>query len=51
LYASSKVAISKFEQDTPLPYDKIQKNLEIVKKHITRPLTLAGTFPLIRTLI
>ena len=29
--AASKVAMSKFDKDT-LPYDKLQKNLEIVKK-------------------
>lgn len=30
--AASKVAMSKFDKDTPLPYEKLQKNLEIVKK-------------------
>jgi hypothetical protein len=30
--AASKVAMSKFDKDTPLPYEKLLKNLEIVKK-------------------
>jgi hypothetical protein len=30
--AASKVAMSKFDKDTPLPYDKLLKNLEVVKK-------------------
>ncbi|GFG35271.1 hypothetical protein Cfor_06556, partial [Coptotermes formosanus] len=39
--AASKVAMSKFDRDTPLPYEKLQKNLEIVKKRLNRPLTLS----------
>lgn len=30
--AASKVAMSKFDKNTPLPYEKLLKNLEIVKK-------------------
>lgn len=36
------VSISRFESETPLPYGRIQQNLEIVKRHLTRPLTLTG---------
>ncbi|PNF43609.1 Aconitate hydratase, mitochondrial [Cryptotermes secundus] len=39
--AASKVAMSKFDKDTPLPYDKLLKNLEVVKKRLNRPLTLS----------
>jgi len=39
--AASKVAMSKFDRDTPLPYEKLLKNLEIVKKRLNRPLTLS----------
>jgi aconitate hydratase len=39
--AASKVAMSKFDKDTPLPYEKLLKNLEIVKKRLNRPLTLS----------
>jgi hypothetical protein len=38
--AASKVAMSKFDKDG-LPYDKLVKNLEIVKKRLNRPLTLS----------
>ncbi|CAG9862641.1 unnamed protein product [Phyllotreta striolata] len=38
--ASSKVAMSKFDED-PLPYPKLVKNLEVVKKRLGKPLTLA----------
>ncbi|KAJ9575421.1 hypothetical protein L9F63_025629, partial [Diploptera punctata] len=38
--AASKVAMSKFDKDT-LPYDKLQKNLDVVKKRLNRPLTLS----------
>lgn len=33
--------MSKFDKDTPLPYEKLLKNLEIVKKRLNRPLTLS----------
>lgn len=39
--AASKIAMSKFDKDTPLPYEKLLKNLEIVKKRLNRPLTLS----------
>lgn len=38
--AASKVAMSKFDQDS-LPYEKLAKNLETVKKRLNRPLTLS----------
>lgn len=39
--AAAKVALSRFDQDVYLPYDKLQKNIEIVKKRLGRPLTLS----------
>lgn len=39
--AASKVALSRFDQDVYLPYEKLQKNIEIVKKRLNRPLTLS----------
>lgn len=39
--ASAKVALSRFDQDVYLPYEKLQKNLEVVKKRLNRPLTLS----------
>lgn len=39
--AAAKVALSRFDQDVYLPYEKLQKNLEIVKKRLNRPLTLS----------
>ncbi|KAF4521175.1 hypothetical protein B566_EDAN010637 [Ephemera danica] len=38
--AAQKVAMSKFDKD-PLPFEKLQKNIEIVKKRLNRPLTLS----------
>lgn len=38
--AAVKTAMSKFDSD-PLPYDKLVKNLEVVKKRLNRPLTLS----------
>lgn len=38
--AAAKVAMSRFDKD-PLPYEKLAKNLEIVKKRIGKPLTLS----------
>ncbi|XP_064600693.1 aconitate hydratase, mitochondrial-like [Liolophura sinensis] len=39
--AAQKVAMSKFEQDTSLDYDKLDYNLKIVKDRLNRPLTLS----------
>jgi aconitate hydratase len=39
--AFASVAMSKFEKDKYLPYEKIQANVEIVKKRLNRPLTLS----------
>lgn len=33
--------LSKFEPDRYLPYDKLQSNVEVVKKRLNRPLTLS----------
>jgi len=38
---SGKVAMSKFEQNKHFSYETIRKNVEIVKKRLNRPLTLA----------
>jgi aconitase A len=35
------VAMSKFDNTSPLPYDKLVKNLEIVKSRLNRPLTVS----------
>ncbi|KAM0728053.1 Aconitate hydratase, mitochondrial [Formica fusca] len=40
-FAAAKVAISKFDSANYLPYDKLEENLKIVKKRLTRPLTLS----------
>ncbi|CAH1794200.1 unnamed protein product [Owenia fusiformis] len=40
-WALQKVAMSKFETDRNLPYEKLQDNLNIVKKRLGRPLTLS----------
>ncbi|XP_018326262.1 probable aconitate hydratase, mitochondrial [Agrilus planipennis] len=37
--AASKVAMSNFDKDQYLPYEKLVKNLEVVKKRLGRPLT------------
>jgi len=34
-------AMSKFDPDVLLPYNKLKKNLDIVKKRLNRPLTLS----------
>ncbi|KAK5641549.1 hypothetical protein RI129_010096 [Pyrocoelia pectoralis] len=39
--AASKVAMSKFDADSYMPYDKLNKNLEVVKKRLGTPLTLS----------
>ena len=33
--------MSKFDQSSPMPYDKLLKNLEVVKSRLNRPLTLS----------
>ena len=33
--------MSKFDKDTYLPYDKLEEKLKVVKKRLTRPLTLS----------
>lgn len=38
---SSKVALSKFDKDVYLPYEKLVSRLEIVKKRLNRPLTMS----------
>ncbi|XP_018313733.1 probable aconitate hydratase, mitochondrial [Mycetomoellerius zeteki] len=40
-FAAAKVAMSKFDSTSYLPYDKLQENLKIVKKRLNRPLTLS----------
>ncbi|XP_011497765.1 PREDICTED: aconitate hydratase, mitochondrial-like [Ceratosolen solmsi marchali] len=40
-YAASKVAMSKFDNTSYLPYDKLEANIKIVKKRLNRPLTLS----------
>uniref|UniRef100_A0AC34R388 Aconitate hydratase, mitochondrial n=1 Tax=Panagrolaimus sp. JU765 TaxID=591449 RepID=A0AC34R388_9BILA len=37
----ANVSMSKFEQDKYLPYEKLSKNLEVIKKRLGRPLTLS----------
>lgn len=39
LYA--KVPLSKFDNDVYLPYEKLNSNLDVVKKRLNRPLTLS----------
>ncbi|XP_049801631.1 probable aconitate hydratase, mitochondrial [Schistocerca nitens] len=38
--AARKVATSRLDKDSYLPYEKLEKNLGIVKKRLARPLTL-----------
>ena len=38
---TANVAMSKFDQKSPLPYEKLLSNLEIVKDRLGRPLTLS----------
>ena len=33
--------MSKYDQDSPLPYEKLVKNLDVVKSRLNRPLTLS----------
>ncbi|CAH0394457.1 unnamed protein product [Bemisia tabaci] len=39
--AAAKVAMSKFDTETFLPYEKLESNINIVKKRLNRPLTLS----------
>lgn len=39
--AAQKVAMSRFDSDAYIPYEKLTKNLEIVKQRLKRPLTLS----------
>ncbi|XP_037521712.1 aconitate hydratase, mitochondrial-like [Rhipicephalus sanguineus] len=39
--AAAQVAISRFESDRYLPYEKLEKNLQVVRKRLNRPLTLS----------
>ncbi|XP_017772259.1 PREDICTED: probable aconitate hydratase, mitochondrial [Nicrophorus vespilloides] len=39
--AAAKVAMSKFDSQSYLPYEKLSTNLEVVKKRLNRPLTLS----------
>ncbi|XP_054722077.1 probable aconitate hydratase, mitochondrial isoform X2 [Uloborus diversus] len=41
LFSNPKVAISKFDSSTFLPYEKLSKNLDIIRNRLGRPLTLA----------
>ena len=38
---TANVAMSKFDSTSPMPYEKLLKNLEIVKARLQRPLTLS----------
>lgn len=40
-YTAAKVALSKFDTDVYLPYDKLGKTLDVVKSRLNRPLTLS----------
>ncbi|XP_022207843.1 probable aconitate hydratase, mitochondrial isoform X1 [Nilaparvata lugens] len=39
-FAAAKVAMSKFDT-APMPYEKLQQNLAVVKKRLNRPMTLS----------
>ncbi|XP_043251465.1 aconitate hydratase, mitochondrial-like isoform X1 [Colletes gigas] len=39
--AAAKVAMSKFDSTSYLPYDKLEENLKAVKRRLNRPLTLS----------
>lgn len=39
--AAAKVAMSRFDPNSYLPYEKLVKNLEVVKKRLGKPLTLS----------
>merc|ERR1712178_602023 len=38
---AAQVAVSRLEPDQYLPYDKLAKNLKVVKQRLNRPLTLS----------
>lgn len=40
-YAAKKVAMSKFDSNNYIPYEKLNDNLKIVKSRLKRPLTLS----------
>jgi aconitate hydratase len=40
-FAAQKVAMSKLDANSYLPYEKLQDNLHVVKKRLQRPLTLS----------
>ncbi|EZA62649.1 Aconitate hydratase, mitochondrial [Ooceraea biroi] len=40
-FAAAKVAMSKFDSTSYLPYNKLDENLKVVKKRLNRPLTLS----------
>ncbi|KAG8197674.1 hypothetical protein JTE90_001599 [Oedothorax gibbosus] len=40
-YAAQKVAMSKFDTNSPIPYEKLHKNLGIIRDRLKKPLTLA----------
>ena len=35
----ANTAMSKFDQKSPMPYEKLVKNLEVVKSRLNRPMT------------
>jgi len=37
----ANAAMSKFDQKSPMPYEKLVKNLEVVKSRLNRPMTLS----------
>ena len=39
--AAAAVAMSKFDQNSSMPYEKLVKNLEVVRSRLNRPLTLS----------
>merc|ERR1711899_126105 len=38
---TTNVAMSKFDQTSPMPYEKLLKNLDVVRSRLARPLTLS----------
>ena len=38
---TANVAMSKFDQTSPMPYEKLLKNLDVVRSRLGRPLTLS----------
>ena len=39
--AAATVAMSKFDKSSPLPYEKLVRNLDVVKSRLNRPMTLS----------